>query len=70
VIDQLLGGSALAADEVRFLDLLGNRNGRIDVGDARAWLHHTGRLDTGQPTELQRVIEQLDRSALRRERLP
>jgi M6 family metalloprotease-like protein len=70
VIDQLLGGSALAADEVRFLDLLGNRNGRIDVGDARAWIHDTGRLDTGQPTELQRVIEQLDRPALRRERLP
>jgi M6 family metalloprotease-like protein len=39
VMDQLLGGpSTLTADQLRFLDLLGNKNGRLDVGDARAWL--------------------------------
>jgi hypothetical protein len=39
VLDALLGGSAaLTADERSFLDLLGNHNGRLDVGDVRAWL--------------------------------
>jgi hypothetical protein len=39
VMDQLLGGAVtLTPDQLRFLDLLGNKNGRLDVGDARAWL--------------------------------
>jgi M6 family metalloprotease-like protein len=39
VLDALLAGSsALTADERNYLDLLGNRNGRVDVGDVRAWL--------------------------------
>jgi hypothetical protein len=39
VMDQLLLGSGgLTAEQVRYLDLLGNRNGRLDVGDVRAWL--------------------------------
>jgi len=39
VMDQLLGGPAtLTADQLRFMDLLGNKNGRLDVGDVRAWL--------------------------------
>ncbi|HEU4556554.1 MAG TPA: putative Ig domain-containing protein [Longimicrobium sp.] len=38
VLDQLLGAKPLSTDEARFLDLLGNRNGRVDVGDVRAWL--------------------------------
>ena len=39
VLDALLaGGSTLTPDERSFLDLLGNRNGRLDLGDARAWL--------------------------------
>ncbi|MFL5578837.1 MAG: putative Ig domain-containing protein [Gemmatimonadaceae bacterium] len=38
VLDKLLGDGALEADRVRYLDLLGNRNGRLDVGDVRAWL--------------------------------
>ncbi|HEU4453146.1 MAG TPA: putative Ig domain-containing protein [Longimicrobium sp.] len=39
VMSQLLGGgAALTDDQVRFLDILGNRNGRLDVGDVRAWL--------------------------------
>lgn len=48
VMDQLLGsGSTLTNAEIRFLDLLGNRNGRLDVGDVRAWL-----VDTGQTSAL------------------
>ena len=43
VMDQVLGtSSALTSDESRFLDLQGNRNGRIDIGDARAWLLSSG----------------------------
>ncbi len=44
VMDHLLGGGsfALSPDQVRFLDLLGNGNGRLDVGDVRAWLLDTG----------------------------
>lgn len=39
VLDALLaGGTALTSDERSFLDLLGNRNGRVDLGDVRAWL--------------------------------
>lgn len=38
VLDKLLGDGPLDADRVRYLDLLGNRNGRLDVGDVRAWL--------------------------------
>jgi len=48
VLDQLLGGSStLTPDERTFLDLLGNRNGRVDVGDARAWLVDIGALPAG-----------------------
>ena len=38
VIGALLGGVPLGPDHARFLDLLGNRNGRVDVGDVHAWL--------------------------------
>ena len=34
----LLGGGGLNAADVQFLDALGNRNGRFDVGDFRAYL--------------------------------
>jgi hypothetical protein len=67
VLDQLLGGATLSADDARFLDLLGNRNGRVDVGDVRAWLRDTGRLNATATTELQRVIERLDTAAFRKE---
>jgi len=43
VVAQLLGGAgALTADELRYLDLLGNRNGFFDVGDFTAWVDVTG----------------------------
>jgi M6 family metalloprotease-like protein len=43
VLGALLGtGGTLSADEVRYLDLLGNRNGRLDVGDFHAFVATTG----------------------------
>jgi len=45
VMSQLLGtGAPLSEDQVRFLDLLGNRNNRLDVGDVRAWMVDQGVL--------------------------
>lgn len=37
VIQAMLGGAALHADLARYLDLAGNRNGKLDVGDVLAW---------------------------------
>jgi hypothetical protein len=43
VVAQLLGTSSqLNPDELRYLDLLGNRNGSFDVGDFLAWVEATG----------------------------
>ena len=43
VVNDALGGPArLSADQSRYLDLLGNRNGRFDVGDFLAWARKTG----------------------------
>jgi M6 family metalloprotease-like protein len=50
VLEQLLGvSSTLTTDERSFLDLLGNRNGRVDIGDVRAWLVDVGALPAGAP---------------------
>ena len=50
VLDHLLAGSStLTADERSFLDLLGNRNGRVDLGDVRAWLVDVGAVPAGAP---------------------
>jgi len=35
-------GSPLTVDEQHYLDLLGNRNGYVDVGDLAAWMDRTG----------------------------
>jgi M6 family metalloprotease-like protein len=53
VLDALLaGGSALTADERNYLDLLGNHNGRVDLGDVRAWLVDVGALQAdARPAE-------------------
>jgi M6 family metalloprotease-like protein len=49
ILTALLGtGGALSADEARYLDLLGNRNGRYDVGDFRAFLDKTGGAVTAE----------------------
>jgi len=43
VTAQLLGPtSPLSADEVRYLDFLGNNNGSFDIGDFLAWVKATG----------------------------
>ncbi|MBL8997833.1 MAG: putative Ig domain-containing protein [Gemmatimonadetes bacterium] len=59
VLDQLLGGARLADDHQRYLDLLGNRNGRVDVGDVRAWrnriLAAAAEAPAEPPAELQRL---------------
>jgi hypothetical protein len=41
------GGSTLTADALRYLDLIGNRNGQFDVGDFLAWVNVTGAPLTG-----------------------
>jgi len=43
VATQLLGPAApLNADQVRYLDFLGNSNGVFDIGDFLAWVKTTG----------------------------
>jgi len=42
VVSQLLHGTGLTADEQRYLDLLGNKNGFFDVGDFAVWVQATG----------------------------
>jgi M6 family metalloprotease-like protein len=50
VLDALLaGGTALTADERNYLDLLGNHNGRVDLGDVRAWLVDVKALQADAP---------------------
>jgi hypothetical protein len=45
VLDRLfLRPTSLTAEDLRFLDLLGNGNGRFDVGDVLAWLIDAGVL--------------------------
>jgi len=38
IVAALLGGEALDEDRAEYLDDLGNRNGKLDVGDFLAWL--------------------------------
>ncbi len=43
VVTQLLGpGTPLSADEVRYLDFVGNNNSVFDIGDFLAWVKATG----------------------------
>jgi hypothetical protein len=44
VVGMVTGGSPIGAGEQAFLDLQGNRNGRVDLGDVRAWLIANGQL--------------------------
>lgn len=48
----LLGGTALSADAMAYLDAIGNQNGRYDVGDYTAWLRRTGQ---SLPASLKKV---------------
>ncbi len=56
VVNHLVGAATtLSVDDLSFMDLLGNRNGRFDVGDFLAW---TTQLGVAAPAEaLARVIE-------------
>ena len=49
VVNHVFGRGTLSADQARFVDLLGNRNGRVDVGDLRAWLIDTGLMSSARP---------------------
>ncbi|HXO86735.1 MAG TPA: M6 family metalloprotease domain-containing protein [Gemmatimonadales bacterium] len=42
VLVTLFGGSALSADQQRYLDFLGNNNSGFDIGDFLAWVKLTG----------------------------
>lgn len=78
VMDQLLGaGTPLSADAIRFLDLLGNRNGHLDIGDVRAWLIDTGALassrvasDSGGVLDRARTTARADRASSEPSRNP
>jgi hypothetical protein len=48
----LRGSGPLTADQLRSLDLLGNRNAVFDVGDFRAWVDATGAVVTGAAAAL------------------
>ncbi len=50
VADHLLGvRAALSADELEYLDEIGNDNGSFDVGDFRAWLQSEGLMSRVKP---------------------
>lgn len=78
VMDQLLGaGTPLSADAVRFLDLEGNKNGHLDVGDVRAWLMDTGAIaskriasDTTRAIDRARLAPSADRTSTGAHRAP
>ena len=42
-------------ERAEYLDLLGNKNGRLDVGDFLAWLDHTG--ESMSASALRKVLE-------------
>lgn len=50
VMDAILRGTALGDPERSYLDFIGNRNGRVDLGDARAWLQRRGLIPGGGGT--------------------
>jgi M6 family metalloprotease-like protein len=53
VVSHLIHGAGLlTADQLRYLDLLGNRNGLYDVGDFKAWVDATGAPLTGAAAAL------------------
>lgn len=49
-------GSGIAPDDERYLDLIGNRNGHLDVGDFLAWVRATAAASAGAiaPTKVGR----------------
>jgi M6 family metalloprotease-like protein len=47
VFEHLLGAGGLTGEQLQYLDRLGNGNGRLDVGDVRAWLIDTRQIAVG-----------------------
>jgi hypothetical protein len=60
VLDHLLLGTGLGEDHQRFLDLLGNRNGRVDIGDVRAWLQDAAVPDSPESQQLRQIVQRRD----------
>lgn len=61
VATHLLGAASLLnQDELLFLDLLGNNNGGLDIGDLRAWLQESGVIADVVPAELLQALEQAE----------
>jgi M6 family metalloprotease-like protein/uncharacterized repeat protein (TIGR02543 family) len=58
VMDQLLGTGSLTPDQIRFLDLLGNRNGRLDIGDVRAWLLDNQHINVSRVPGLAELLKE------------
>jgi hypothetical protein len=59
VINHLLGPiPTLTGDEENFLDIIGNNNGRFDIGDFRAYLQDTGVVTDVVPADLLKAREQ------------
>jgi hypothetical protein len=50
----LLGAGGLSAADERYLDALGNHNGRYDVGDLQAYLRLVGGLSAPASTAQRR----------------
>lgn len=44
VLNALLAGGTLDAAQQRYLDVIGNHNGKLDIGDVRAWLIAQGTI--------------------------
>ena len=56
VIAQVTGaGQTLTTDEVIYLDLVGNGNSRLDVGDFLAWIEATGGAVSAE--QMRRVLQ-------------
>jgi M6 family metalloprotease-like protein len=65
VVDHLLGAAnTLTHDEARFLDIIGNKNSRFDIGDFRAYLQESGLAAGVVPAHL---LKASDEAAAREE---
>ncbi len=62
VIDQVVGLGSMLEDQRRFLDLAGNRNGRVDIGDVRAWLISAGHLSAAEREAALRALPSAPRT--------
>ncbi len=58
VVNHLLSPvQTLNADELRFLDIIGNDNGRFDVGDFRAYLQDAGLVTDVVPADVLKALK-------------